>query len=132
MADARYNLGTIHLLLGSSHDAHREFTGALEAAPLIHTPNPLRASPSSTLLPRQVHIEPYSEEAANLRYGLAMAEHQLGAHEAAYGHYHAARRVRAKIYGEGHPSVREIDLCLQAVREDTDARMARQLKSKRF
>jgi len=105
VADARYNLGVIHLLLGSSHEAHREFTSALE-----------------------VHVEPSSEEAANLRYGLAMAEHQLGAHENAHGHYHAARRVRQRIYGEKHPLVQEIDLCLAAVKEDTDARMARAMK----
>jgi len=109
VADARYNLGVIHLLLGSSHDAHREFTSALE-----------------------VHVEPSSEEGANLRYGLAMAEHQLGAHEAAHGHYNAARRVRQSIYGASHPLVAEIDLCLKAVREDTDARMARQMKSRRL
>jgi len=105
VADARYNVGVIHLLLGSSHEANREFTAALEA-----------------------HVEPSSEEAANLQYGLAMAEHQLGAHENAHGHYNAARRVRQKIYGDHHPLVQELDECLIALKEDTEHRMARTMK----
>jgi len=105
VADARYNIGVIHLLLGSSHDAHREFTAALET-----------------------YITPGSEEAANLQHGLAMAEHQLGAHESAHGHYHQAKRIRQVLHGNNHQSVLEIDRCLAALQVDTDERMARTLK----
>jgi len=101
VADSRYNIAVVHLLLGSPHDAQREFVAALDA-----------------------HVSPNTTQAANLRYGLAMAEHQIGSYKAAHSNYLAARRIREGLHGKDHALVAEVDACLNALNVDSDSRIA--------
>eukprot|EP00658_Telonema_sp_P-2_P076290 TRINITY_DN6652_c0_g2_i18.p1 TRINITY_DN6652_c0_g2~~TRINITY_DN6652_c0_g2_i18.p1 ORF type:complete len:142 (-),score=49.98 TRINITY_DN6652_c0_g2_i18:218-643(-) len=95
VADARFNVGLVHLRLGSAEEALNTFIMAL-----------------------QLHSGQDSQQRIELEYGAAMAQHQAGNYSAARISYDSALETCLAVYGKEHELYSEIEMCVAALEED--------------